>query len=106
MRFLKYFIIIGTYEIADIGIEVASLIRMTLDNGEYYWGVNAEIEPPYPTLIMGYRFDGKRVEIYRAQGTYIVVNTKTAKYLTCLGLEHAHYIFNECVKTLSPEGSA
>jgi hypothetical protein len=106
MRFLKYFIIIGTYKIANSGTKVASLIRMTMENGEYYWGVSTDREPPYPTLIMGYRFDGTRVEIYRAQGTYIVVNTKTAKYLTCLGLEHAHYIFNECIKTLTTEGSA
>jgi hypothetical protein len=96
----------NSYQIADSGTKVACVIRMTMENGEYYWGVNSDGEPLYPTLIMGYRFEGKRVEIYKAQGTYIVVNTKTAKYLTCLGLEHAHYIFYECIKTLTSEGSA
>jgi len=59
-----------------------------------------------PILILGYMLDGKRVEIYKNQETYFVVNTKTAKYLMCIGFEHAHYVFKECVRTLAPEGGA
>ncbi len=77
-----------------------------MENGEYYMGLETEGDPNNPRLIMGYMLDGQRVEIYKRQETYIVVNTKTEKYLTCLGFEHARYVFKECVKTLVPEGSA
>jgi hypothetical protein len=69
-------------------------------------GLETEGDPNSPRLIMGYTLDGQRVEIYKRQETYIVVNTKTEKYLTCLGFEHARYIFKECVRTLAPEGRA
>jgi hypothetical protein len=77
-----------------------------MENGEYYVVVDANEDPNVPRLILGYKLDGKRVEIYKNFGTYIVVNTKTEKYLTCLGYEHAHYVFNECVRALAPEGNA
>ena len=77
-----------------------------MEQGEYYLGlVNAE-DPNAPKLILGYKLDGKRVEIYRNRESYIVVNTKTEKFLTCLGWKHAHYVFEECVRTLIPEGRA
>jgi len=60
----------------------------------------------YCTRVCIYVLDGKRIEIYKSQETYIGVNTKTEKYLTCRGLEHAHYVFKECVRTLEPEGRA
>ena len=77
-----------------------------MDNGEYYVGIENNTDPNYPRLILGYKLDGIRVEIFKSQETYIVANTKTEKYLMCLGLEHAHYVFQECVRTLTPEGKA
>lgn len=77
-----------------------------MENGEYYMGIGTVGDPNCPRLILGYKIDENRVEIYKSLETYIVVNTKTDKYLTCLGLEHAHYVFNECVRTLIPEGKA
>jgi hypothetical protein len=77
-----------------------------MENGAYYMGLETEGDPNSPRLIMGYTLDGQRVEIYKRQETYIVVNTKTEKYLTCLGFEHARYVFKECVRTLAPEGRA
>jgi len=77
-----------------------------MEDGEYYMGVGTNGEPNCPRLILGYILNGKRVEIYKSQETYFVVNTKTEKYLTCLGIEHAHYVFKECVRTLAPEGRA
>ncbi len=59
-----------------------------------------------PRLIIGYVFDGQRAEIYKRQETYFVVNTKTEKYLTCLGYEHARHVFKECVRMLTPDGRA
>lgn len=79
---------------------------MNMENGEYYMAVESNEDPNHPRLILGYIFDGKKVEIYKSLGTYIVVNTKTEKYLTCLGYEHAHHVFNECVRMLTPEGRA
>jgi hypothetical protein len=77
-----------------------------MENGEYYTVVEANEDPNCPRLILGYMLDGKKVEIYKSRETYIVVNTKTEKYLTCIGYEHAHYIFKECVRVLAPEGRA
>jgi len=77
-----------------------------MNNGEYYLGVATTADPNYPRLILGYKLDEKRVEIYKSQETYIVVNTKTEKFLTCLNWKHAHYIFEECVRTLTFEGKA
>ncbi|MGZ3494224.1 MAG: hypothetical protein ACXU99_05710 [Thermodesulfobacteriota bacterium] len=77
-----------------------------MENGEYYMVFETNEDPNYPRLILGYKLDGKKVEIYKSLETYIVVNTKTEKYLTCLGYEHAHYVFNECVRTMTPEGKA
>jgi hypothetical protein len=77
-----------------------------MENGEYYMVFETNEEPNYPRLILGYKLDGKKVEIYKSFESYIVVNTKTEKYLFCLGYEHAHYVFNECVRTLTPEGKA
>lgn len=77
-----------------------------MEDGEYYTFVETNEDTNRPLLILGYILDGKKVEMYKSLGTYIVVNTKTEKYLTCLGYEHAHYIFNECVRTLTPEGKA
>jgi hypothetical protein len=75
-------------------------------NGEYYMEIAANGNPNCPRLILGYIFGGERVEIYKSQEIYFVVNTKTEKYLMCLGLEHARYVFKECVKTLAPSGEA
>ena len=77
-----------------------------MENGEYYMGVETNEDPNCPRLILGYILDGKKIEIYKSHETYIVVNTKTEKYLTCIGYEHAHYIFKECVRALAPEGRA
>jgi len=77
-----------------------------MDSGEYYMGFRTNGDPNYPRLILGYKLYGNRVEIYKSQETYIVVNTKTEKFLMCLGLEHAHYVFEECIRTLAPEGKA
>ena len=77
-----------------------------MEHGEYYMGLETEGDPNSPRLIMGYMLDGQRVEIYKRQEAYIVVNTKTEKYLTCLGFEHARYVFKECVRTLAPDGRA
>ncbi len=77
-----------------------------MGNGEYYTLVESNEDPNRPQLIVGYVFDGKKVEMYKSLGTYIVFNSKTEKYLTCLGYEHAHYVFNECVRMLAPEGRA
>jgi hypothetical protein len=77
-----------------------------MEDGEYYTVVEANEDPNFPRLILGYMLDGKRVEIYKTRETYIVVNTNTEKYLTCIGYEHAHYVFRECVRALAPEGSA
>jgi len=77
-----------------------------MENGEYYMGLETEGDPNSPKLIIGYILAGQRVEIYKRQEAYIVVNTKTEKYLTCLGFEHARYVFKECVRTLAPDGRA
>ena len=79
---------------------------MNMENGEYYRVVESNEDPNGPRLILGYKLDGKKVEIYKSLETYIVVNTKTEKYLTCIGYEHAHYVFEECVRTLAPEAEA
>jgi len=77
-----------------------------MKNGEYYMGFGTNRDLNSPRLILGYLLDGERVEIYKSLETYIVFNTKTEKYLMCLGIEHAHYVFNECVRTLAPEARA
>lgn len=77
-----------------------------MGDGEYYMVVESNEDPNRPRLILGYIFDGKKVEMYKSVGTYIVFNSKTEKYLTCLGYEHANYVFNECVRMLTPEGKA
>jgi len=79
---------------------------MNMGDGEYYVGVGKTADPNYPRLILGYRLQGEKVEIYKNREAYIVVNTKTEKYLTCLGWKHAHYVFEECVRTLAPVGLA
>jgi hypothetical protein len=77
-----------------------------MESGEYYMGVGKTTDPTCPRLILGYKLAGIRVEIYKNREVYIVVNTKTEKFLTCLNWKHAHHIFEECVRTLSPEGWA
>ncbi len=77
-----------------------------MENGEYYMGIGVNADPNSPTLIVGYRLDGIKIEIYKSRETYVVVNTKTEKFLTCLGFEHARYVFKECIRTLTPEGRA
>ncbi len=77
-----------------------------MQNGEYYNASEKDEDPNIPRLILGYKVDGKKVEIYKSLEAYIVVNTKTEKYLTCLGYEHAHHVFKECVRMLTPEAKA
>ena len=77
-----------------------------MEEGEYYVVFEENEDPNCPTLIVGYIFNGKRVEIYKNQETYIVVNMKTEKYLTCISYEQAQHFFKECVRALSPEGRA
>ncbi len=77
-----------------------------MNEGEYYTGVSHGADPNHPRLVLGYRFRGEKVEIYKDREAYIVVNTKTDKYLMCLGWKHAHYVFEECVKALSPVARA
>jgi hypothetical protein len=78
-----------------------------MENGQFYYIGNwTGGDPKCPILVLGYMLDGKRVEIYKSQGTYIVFNAKTKKYLTCLSLEHAHYVFKECVRMLVLDGTA
>ncbi len=77
-----------------------------MENGEYYMGIGKNEDLHSPKLVLGYMFDGARVEIYKTQETFIVINTKTEKYLMCLSIEHAHYIFKECVRMLAPEVTA
>jgi len=79
---------------------------MHMESGEYYVALETNEDPNLPRLILGYIFDGKTVEIYKNRETYIVVNMKTEKFLTCIGYEHAHHVFEECVRKLEPEGSA
>ncbi len=80
--------------------------ELNMENGEYYMSVETNGDPNDPRLVLGYIIDGEKVEIYKNLGTYIVVNTKTEKWLTCLGYEHAHHVFSECVRTLTPDGEA
>jgi len=97
-----------------IGIKVACLNSVRLPRreganmgyGEYYVGVGKNADPNCPRLVLGYKLDGDKVEIYKNREAYIVVNTKTDKYLTCVGWKHAHYVFEECVRTLAPVGLA
>jgi hypothetical protein len=77
-----------------------------MENGEYYVVVETNEDPDFPRLILGYVLDGKTVEIYKNRETYIVVNMKTEKYLTCVSYEHAQHVFEECVRTLAPAGRA
>jgi hypothetical protein len=77
-----------------------------MENGEYYTDAETNEDFNFPRLILGYILHGKRVEIYKSKETYIVVNTQTEKYLTCIGYEHAHDVFKECVRVLAPEGRA
>ncbi|MGQ9645993.1 MAG: hypothetical protein ACUVWO_05565 [Thermodesulfobacteriota bacterium] len=77
-----------------------------MDEGEYYLGVNKTEDSNYPKLILGFKLDGEKVEIYKNREAYIVLNTKTDKYLMCLGWKHAHHVFEECVRTLTPVGRA
>lgn len=79
---------------------------MNMENGEYYLGVETTPDPNYPRLILGYKLEGIKVEIYKNGEAYIVVNTKTEKFLMCLGWKHAHYVFEECVRTLALAGQA
>jgi len=77
-----------------------------MEPGEYYLGLPTTPDPNAPKLVLGYKLNGKRVEIYKNRDSYIVVNTKTEKFLNCLNWKHAHYVFEECVRTLTPQGSA
>ena len=77
-----------------------------MESGEYYLGIGKTESLSSPILLLGFKLDGERVEIYKNLESYIVVNTKTEKYLTCLGWKHAHYVFEECVRTLTPGGQA
>jgi len=77
-----------------------------MSDGEYYLGVSTTTDPNSPRLILGYKLDGEKVEIYKNREAYIVINTKTDKYLMCLGWKHAHYVFEECVRALAPTVSA
>jgi hypothetical protein len=77
-----------------------------MENGEYYMEIEINGDPNCPRLILGYMLNGQRVEIYKNQETYTVFNTKTEKYLTCLGIEHARYVFRECVRTLAHSAEA
>jgi len=79
---------------------------MNMEDGEYYVDDETNENPNFPRLILGYVLDGKTVEIYKNRETYIVVNMKTEKFLTCVSYEHAHHVFEECVRTLAPEGNA
>jgi len=79
---------------------------MNMENGEYYTVAETNEDSNFPRLILGYILHGKRVEIYKSKESYIVVNTQTEKYLICIGYEHAHYVFKECVRVLAPEGRA
>ena len=77
-----------------------------MNEGEYYLGINNTEDPNCPRLILGYKLNGEKVEIYRNRDTYIVINTKTDKYLMCLGWKHAHFVFEECVRVMAPVGRA
>jgi|GEM_PF-727486 len=77
-----------------------------MSEGEYYLGISKTADPNCPRLVLGFKLDGEKVEIYRNREAYIVVNTKTDKYLMCLGWKHAHYVFEECVRALAPAGRA
>jgi hypothetical protein len=77
-----------------------------MEDGEYYTVAEADEDSNFPKLILGYILHGKRVEIYKSKESYIVVNTQTEKYLTCIGYEHAQYVFEECVRVLASEGRA
>lgn len=77
-----------------------------MENGKYYMLVENNEDPNCPRLILGYKLNGKKVEIYKSLEAYIVVNTKTEKYLNCVSYEHAHYVFKECVRMLTPEAEA
>jgi len=79
---------------------------MNMENGQYYVVVGSNEDINGPQLILGYILDGKKVEIYKSLETYIVVNTKTEKSLTCLGYEHAQHVFSECVRMLTAEAMA
>jgi hypothetical protein len=79
---------------------------MNMEDGEYYVVAETNEDPNLPRLILGYVLDGKTVEIYKNRGTYIVVNMKTEKYLTCVSYEHAHHVFEECVRTMALAGRA
>ncbi len=79
---------------------------MNMEDGEYYVVVETNEDPNFPRLILGYVLDGKTVEIYKNRGTYIVVNMNTEKYLMCVSYEHAHHVFEECVRTMAPAGRA
>jgi hypothetical protein len=77
-----------------------------MESGEYYLGADTTADPSCPRLVLGFKLYGKRVEIYKSREAYIVVNTKTEKFLTCLSWKHAHFVFEECVRTLEPLGVA
>ena len=77
-----------------------------MEKGEYYTVAETDEDYDSPRLILGYILHGKRVEIYKSKETYFVVNTQTEKYLTCIGYEHAHHVFKECVRVLAAEGRA
>jgi hypothetical protein len=77
-----------------------------MSEGEYYMGINTTADPNSPRLVLGFKVDGEKVEIYRNREAYIVVNTKTDKYLMCLGWKHAHFVFEECVRAMVPVGRA
>ncbi len=77
-----------------------------MENGKYYMLVENNEDPNCPRLILGYKLNGKKVEIYKSLEAYIVVNTKTEKYLNCVSYEQAHHVFKECVRMLTPEAKA
>ena len=77
-----------------------------MGEGEYYLGISRTADPNSPKLVLGFKLDGEKVEIYKNREAYIVVNTKTEKYLMCLGWKHAHFVFEECVRALAPEARA
>ena len=77
-----------------------------MSDGEYYLGISTTADPNYPRLVLGFKLAGEKVEIYKNRDAYIVVNSKTDKYLMCLGWKHAHYVFEECVRALTPIGRA
>lgn len=63
---------------------------------------NPTLDKLRATRVMGFEiYDGASIRMYKlTSGEHIVCNFLTEKAIVCLGLEHAHWVFENCINSL------